>query len=567
MPSSPTRGNGSPSRFGGFLAGGMADGFRSLRTPQSKVQEEDDVTAITGIDRLNIDTGNNKENSVPGRRGNGAGAFGTMTQQRQPLSASDMAKVNDPKVQRLVNVSQMYFLDYYYDLMTYASERRKRLAKIKETVSALPEGEAAEKWKTYCGRERALVRKRRSKLKYGDFQILTQVGQGGYGQVYLARKNDTREVCALKVLNKKLLLKMDEIRHILTERDILTMSQSPWLVKLLYSFQDDKDVYLAMEFVPGGDFRTLLNSTGVLDSRHTRFYISEMFAAVDALHKIGYIHRDLKPENFLIDSSGHIKLTDFGLAFGSISKDVVDSMRARLDAVKDMPVIERSVTERQKLYRSLRQADVHYANSVVGSPDYMALEVLLGRHYDFTIDYWSLGCMLFETLVGYPPFAGKTTDETYTNLQQWKRALRRPQYEDGKYVFSERTWDLITRCIASPHRRFSGFEEIKRHPYFAEVDWDGLRDKARPPFVPQLDSETDPGYFDDFSNEQDMAKYKEVMDKKNHVEALSDRGAHVPNRAFVGFTYRHAKVQGNVLEETRRTARMMNMADSFATLF
>ena len=98
----------------------------------------------------------------------------------------------------------------------------------------------------YLGRERANLRKRRTRLRHGDFQILTQVGQGGYGQVYLAAKKDTREVCALKVMSKKLLFKLDEIRHILTERDILTAAKSEWFVKLLYAFQDDNSIYFAM---------------------------------------------------------------------------------------------------------------------------------------------------------------------------------------------------------------------------------------------------------------------------------------------------------------------------------
>lgn len=113
-----------------------------------------------------------------------------------------------------------------------------------------PQGFTDPEWErsyqVYLGRERANLRKRRTRLRHGDFQILTQVGQGGYGQVYLATKKDTREVCALKVMSKKLLFKLDEIRHVLTERDILTNAKSEWLVRLLYAFQDDKSIYLAM---------------------------------------------------------------------------------------------------------------------------------------------------------------------------------------------------------------------------------------------------------------------------------------------------------------------------------
>lgn len=464
---------------------------------------------------------------------------------KKEMTMEDYGKLNDPKVKRLVDVAQLYFFDYYFDLLTYVHARQQRLLKAKTTLAQISEpSERNRQLSSYLGRERVQLRKRRVKLKYHDFKILTQVGQGGYGQVYLARKSDTKEVCALKVLNKKLLQKLDEVRHILTERDILTASKSPWLVKLLYAFQDPENVYLAMEFVPGGDYRTLLNNTGILNPRHTRFYISEMFSSLNALHKLGYIHRDLKPENFLIDSSGHIKLTDFGLASGAISKERVESMRIKLDALKDLEVPFRSVSERQRMYRSLRASDINYAHSVVGSPDYMALEVLQGRKYDYTIDYWSLGCMLFETLAGYPPFAGSTPDETYANLQNWKRSLHRPQYEDGRFVFSDRTWDLIQRLITSPRYRFQSFEEIQAHSYFSDVHWETLR-QSTPPFIPQLDNETDAGYFDDFSNESDMAKYKEVLEKRSHVESLADRGVPLPSRAFIGFTFKHQKLHNN----------------------
>ena len=133
--------------------------------------------------------------------------------------------------------------------MSYVHNRQNRETVFEQTFP-LPPDTAQEEYDAarhkYLGRERANLRKRRTRLRHGDFQILTQVGQGGYGQVYLAAKKDTREVCALKVMSKKLLFKLDEIRHILTERDILTAAKSEWLVKLLYAFQDDKSIYLAM---------------------------------------------------------------------------------------------------------------------------------------------------------------------------------------------------------------------------------------------------------------------------------------------------------------------------------
>ena len=215
--------------------------------------------------------------------------------------------------------------------------------------------------------------------------------------------------------------------------------------------------------MPGGDFRTLLNNTGVLHNRHARFYIAEMFSGIDALHQLGYIHRDLKPENFLIDSTGHVKLTDFGLSAGMLSPRKIESLRVKLEEVGDLvvpfgrPMGERTVAERREGYRSLREREVNYAKSIVGSPDYMAPEVLKGEEYDFTVDYWSLGCMLFEALAGYPPFAGATVDETWQNLKHWKKVLRKPEYEDPNYFLSRRTWDLITRFVVSPPIPFLPF--------------------------------------------------------------------------------------------------------------
>ncbi|GKU04056.1 agc ndr ndr-unclassified protein kinase [Fusarium langsethiae] len=488
------------------------------------------------------------------------------------LTAEEREILQKPNVKRLVNVTQLYFLDYYFDLLTYVGARQNRLQAFKNEYPPPPETDEQthnQMWTKYAGRERANLRKRRVRLRHGDFQILTQVGQGGYGQVFLAQKKDTREVCALKVMSKKLLFKLDEVRHVLTERDILTTAQSEWLVRLLYSFQDERSIYLAMEYVPGGDFRTLLNNTGVLSNRHARFYIAEMFCSVDALHQLGYIHRDLKPENFLVDSTGHIKLTDFGLAAGVLAPSKIESMRVKLEKASESsvpfgkPMDQRTVAERRESYRTMRENDVNYAKSIVGSPDYMAPEVLRGEEYDFTVDYWSLGCMLFEALTGFPPFAGATPDETWRNLKHWKEVLKRPVWEDPNYFLSNRTWNFICTCINSRSRRFSNITDIFAHQYFAEVEWDVLR-QTRAPFVPELDSETDAGYFDDFTNEADMAKYKEVHDKQQALETMAEREDQMSKSLFVGFTFRHRKP---ATEDGGSPRKRIPTDESFGTMF
>ncbi|KAJ2931136.1 hypothetical protein H1R20_g5909, partial [Candolleomyces eurysporus] len=465
---------------------------------------------------------------------------GTATIRHHKFQPWEKALVESSEVRRKATVAQLYFLDYYFQTLGYIAARQQRRAAFdKDTGSRnLSSTEYAKEFKSYCGRERVLLRKRRTKLKVDQFHIIAQVGQGGYGEVYLARKQDSGQVCALKKMRKRTLFKMDEIRHVLVERDILTATKTPWLVSLLYAFQDPEHVYLAMEYVPGGDFRTLLNNSGVLKEEHARFYISEMFAAVNELHKLGYIHRDLKPENFLVDGTGHVKLTDFGLATGALNPKRIESLKVKLDKVKDKALITRSTMERRSIYRSIRNEDPRYADSIVGSPDYMA-KVLRGKPYTYSVDYWSLGCILFEFLAGFPPFSGSTPEETWTNLKNWTKVLRRPEYdrpEDLIFNLTDIAWDAIVRLIAHTTHRYSSLSQVTDHPFFEGVKWEDLR-SVRAPFVPALDSELDTGYYDDFTSPEDMAKYAEVKEKQKNVDKVKEKEEDFGRGVWVGFTF------------------------------
>ncbi|EIW67258.1 hypothetical protein TREMEDRAFT_40420 [Tremella mesenterica DSM 1558] len=463
-----------------------------------------------------------------------------MPEKERGLQLWEREMLEKSDVKRKATVAQIYFLDYYFDLLGYLAARKRRLETFKvDTAERQVTGpEYAKELQSYNGRERVLLRKRRTKLRVEQFRIIAQVGQGGYGSVFLARKIDTNEVCALKKMRKGTLAKMDEVKHVLVERDILTAVKTPWLVRLLYAFQDQEHVYLAMEYVPGGDFRTLLNNSGVLKEEHARFYAAEMFAGVNELHKLGYIHRDLKPENFLVDGTGHVKLTDFGLATGALNPQKIEDMKHKLDQVKDENLVFRSTLERRTLYRSMRMAEPRYADSVVGSPDYMPPEVLRGKTYTFSADYWSLGCILFEFLCGFPPFSGSSPEETWANLKNWQRALRRPVYdrpEDLIFNLSDVAWDAVIRLIASPKDRISNLQDIQALPFFSSLPFGSLRELPAP-FVPVLDGETDVGYFDSFSSPEDMAKYAEVFKKQRDVEAVEERGIGNRNN-WVGFTF------------------------------
>lgn len=190
----------------------------------------------------------------------------------------------------------------------------------------------------------------------------------------------------------------------------------------------------------------------------------------------------------------------------------------------------------------------------------MAPEVLRGKTYSFSVDFWSLGCILFEFLAGFPPFSGGTPEETWTNLKNWKEVLRRPHYdkpEDLIFNLTDVAWDAITRyvnascafdanvyaaavlcsrLISHESVRYATLKQIQSHPFFARTPWERLRQTA-PPFVPSLDSEEDTGYYDDFTSAEDMAKYAEVMEKQRNVDAVREKDDAFGRGIWVGFTF------------------------------
>ncbi|EPY51992.1 AGC/NDR protein kinase Mug27 [Schizosaccharomyces cryophilus OY26] len=466
----------------------------------SNTGDDDQENALPSLSSLTHDKANvaDERNKAVSKR---TVRLGTI--RYQLLRPSQVEILGRPEVARKRVACQLYFLNYYINFIEYYKLRRERLNQFTECTQDLKTSKQKKLWKEHRGRERAFLRKRRAKIQSNHFDLLVKLGQGGYGSVWLAKKRDTHEFVALKMMRKAVLQQMDEVRHILTERDILTNTNSEWLVKLFYAFQDKTSVYLAMEYVPGGDFRTYLAMHGLLREKQIRFYLAEMFMAVNEVHKLGYTHRDLKPENFLIDKRGHLKLGDFGLSTG-------------------------------------------LANSIVGSPEYMAPEVIYGKGYDKTVDYWSLGCIFYECAVGYPPFSGATTQETWTNLYFWKDVLQRPekirngQYDKTAVRISDNAWSFILKCLTEPEMRFQGMSEVQKHPYFSKIHWNHLRTHGRPPFVPHLSNQLDTSHFDDFSNEAVMEAYKDVYDKQRIMEEkLRKRQACINQRPFQGFTYKH----------------------------
>merc|ERR1711973_458525 len=173
-----------------------------------------------------------------------------------------------------------------------------------------------EKRNELAAKETEFLRLKRSRLGVDDFDPIKVIGKGAFGEVRLVQKVDTGHVYAMKILRKCDMVEKEQVAHVRAERDILVEADHQWVVKMFYSFQDPANLYLIMEFLPGGDMMTLLMKKDILSEECTQFYIAETAPAIEYIHKLGFIHRDIKPDNLLLDARGHVKLSDFGLCTG-----------------------------------------------------------------------------------------------------------------------------------------------------------------------------------------------------------------------------------------------------------
>jgi serine/threonine kinase 38 len=337
-------------------------------------------------------------------------------------------------------------------------------------------------------REAEFLRKKRQKITVFDFEPIKIIGKGAFGEVRVVRHKQSGEIMAMKKLNKTEMIYKNQIQHVKAEREVLTHTNNPWIVELKCSFQDERCLYLVMEYLAGGDLMTLLIKKNILSEAESRFYIAECVQAVESIHKMNFIHRDLKPDNILIDNKGHIKLSDFGLS----KHAEISSTSEILTKLDEESKHKRKIEERNEFRRNRK-----LAYSTVGTPDYIAPEVFNRTGYSESVDWWSIGVILYEMLVGYPPFYAEKPADICHKILSWKKYFTIPR----EAKLSPAATDLIRRLICEPGLRLSSSEEIKAHPFFNGVDWDNLL-YSQAPFVPSLSSEIDTSNFDEFEESE-----------------------------------------------------------------
>ncbi|GAA0144221.1 non-receptor serine/threonine protein kinase [Lithospermum erythrorhizon] len=318
-----------------------------------------------------------------------------------------------------------------------------------------------------------------------DFEIIKPISRGAFGRVFLAKKRATGDLFAIKVLKKADMIRKNSVESILAERDILISVRNPFVVRFFYSFTCRENLYLVMEYLNGGDLFSLLKNLGCLEEEMGRVYIAELVLALEYLHSLNIIHRDLKPDNILIGPDGHIKLTDFGLSKVGLINSTDDlsgpiNNTSLLDDDKSNVHAEPSIKKEQR-----------HKHAIVGTPDYLAPEILLGMGHGTTADWWSVGVILFELLVGIPPFNAEQPQQIFDNIMN--REIPWPKVPEE---MSLEAYDLIDKLLSdNPVQRLgaTGSGEVKRHPFFQDINWDTLaRQKAA--FIPAADT-LDTSYF------------------------------------------------------------------------
>ncbi|KAF7258125.1 hypothetical protein EG68_04622 [Paragonimus skrjabini miyazakii] len=319
-----------------------------------------------------------------------------------------------------------------------------------------------------------------------DFKLLKVIGRGSYAKVFQVEHIPTRRIYAMKVIKKETILDEEDIEWVQTEKHVFECATNhPFLVGLHSCFQTESRLFFVIEFVNGGDLMFYMQRNLRLPEDYARFYSAEICLALNFLHERGIIYRDLKLDNVLMDSEGHIKLTDYGMCKEGITADVMTS-------------------------------------TFCGTPNYIAPEILKGENYNFSVDWWALGVLMFEMLAGRSPWEGigQSANPDQNTEDYLFQAARTAAYAD---------WQLIPICN-NPTERLgclpdSNFADIMNHSFFRPIDWVALEQKqVAPPYRPAYANEYDLTHFDPTFTDEPVVFTPDNQENINKIDQTEFEG-------------------------------------------
>lgn len=473
--------------------------------------------------------------------------FGPLNMKADPyLDCAQDVAVSSPVTRQKAAAAKQFIENHYKNYLQGLQDRKERRRALQRRAqeAQVSNEEQEQMLRSLERKETEYMRLQRHKIRIDDFEQLTIIGKGAFGEVRLCRGKSTGEIFAMKKLKKSEMLSRGQVEHVRSERNLLAEVDSRCIVKLFYSFQDSDFLYLIMEYLPGGDIMTLLIREDVLSEDVARFYIAESILAIHSIHQHSYVHRDIKPDNLILDKNGHLKLSDFGLCkplddkYSTIllENDVFNTQESTSEtegysgydrAPWSMP------KERLQQWKRNRRA---LAYSTVGTLDYMAPEVLLKKGYGMECDWWSLGAIMYEMLIGYPPFCSDDPRITCRKIINWKTCLKLP--EEPK--ISDEAKDLICHLLCDVETRLGtgGVEEIKAHPWFRCIQWDKLYEMEaahKPAVTGELDT-------------QNFEKFDEVEGPPSTIPRVGPWRKMLTSKDanFIGYTFKKSDIMKSI---------------------
>lgn len=461
---------------------------------------------------------------------------------RVGLESGPDVSVSSPVTRQKAAAAKQFIENHYKNYLQGLQDRkdRRRTLQRRAQEAQVPVEEQEEMLRSLERKETEYMRLQRRKVGIDDFEQLAVIGKGAFGEVRLCRAKDTGDIFAMKKLKKSEMLSRGQVEHVRSERNLLAEVDSRCIVKLFYSFQDSDFLYLIMEYLPGGDIMTLLMREDILSEDVARFYIAESILAIHSIHQHKYVHRDIKPDNLILDRNGHLKLSDFGLCkplddkYSSILLD--DEGFTTQDSTSESDGHSGSdgapwLMPKEQLQQWKRNRRT-LAYSTVGTLDYMAPEVLLKKGYGMECDWWSLGAIMYEMLIGYPPFCSDDPRITCRKIINWKTCLKFP--EEPK--ISDMAKHLICHLLCDVETRLGtrSVEEVKSHPWFNCIQWDMLYEMEAA-YQPTVNGDLDTQNFEKFPDVEDPPSTIPTVGPWRKMLTSKDTN-------FIGFTFKKSDV-------------------------